>query len=135
MSVRLDDKSKDEFVGELIPLLRKHKISIDIGNDDEEWCFYGPPNETGHSWVVDGYDIHRGVLECLEVAETAPVAKQIEVETLNEIRSVWAEYTAYLERKYPVTNGEFELTCPHHRRIDALLNPESEAVISCEEKG
>jgi hypothetical protein len=44
-------------------------------------------------------------------------------EILGRVQAAWFEYTMYLMNKYPPPEGEdWEFTCPHHKRIDALLH-------------
>lgn len=41
---------------------------------------------------------------------------------MDVMRSAWWDYMEFLERKYPPYPGhEFELICPHHRRINEIL--------------
>lgn len=42
---------------------------------------------------------------------------------LAEVSKAWSEYKAFLMHKYPSKDGEeWQFTCPHHRRIDSILN-------------
>lgn len=41
-------------------------------------------------------------------------------ERLEKISHEWNSYKAFLQEKYPAENWEF--TCEHHKRIDALVN-------------
>ena len=42
---------------------------------------------------------------------------------LAKIAEAWTDYKSFLMQKYPVNEGEeWQFTCPHHRRIDAIVN-------------
>ena len=42
---------------------------------------------------------------------------------IEEMKEVWGKYKGFLMEKYPAEEGnEWEFTCEHHKRIDAVLN-------------
>lgn len=44
------------------------------------------------------------------------------IEDREQIQEAWSNYMEFLKRKYPPYPGyDFELTCPHHRRINEVL--------------
>jgi len=42
-----------------------------------------------------------------------------------ELLEAWLEYKAFLIKKYPPQKGdEFTFSCPHHQKIDTILQKE-----------
>jgi len=45
------------------------------------------------------------------------------IKTIFEIRDAWEDYKDFLMEKYPTKEGEeWKWTCPHHQKIDDVLN-------------
>ena len=59
------------------------------------------------------------------IDEELPVEKHENMTKIEKIKNEWKEYVKYLQEKYPVEEGqEWRLTCPHHQKIDDILNEE-----------
>lgn len=43
-----------------------------------------------------------------------------DLDKLEQLKSEWAAYKAFLQEKYPAENWRF--TCEYHQRIDAIVN-------------
>ena len=61
------------------------------------------------------------------IDEELPVEKHENMTKIEKIKNEWKEYIKYLQEKYPAEEGKkWRLTCPHHQKIDDILNKEME---------
>jgi hypothetical protein len=50
---------------------------------------------------------------------------------MEKFKSIWDEYKEFLMEKYPAKEGEeWKFTCPHHQKIDDLLNNETQSPLT-----